>query len=141
MANHTAINRTVEVKVLQEIEFKVIGNAFGLMIAAGGLLAGTMVTHRSVEYWQEDVVPLALVVIMAVRLIRSFIATMSAYEVAPNRTHQNVHRENVQSDNAFVAQLAAPAPKSYSAEEVMDAVAKRIEAQKEEALKKNKFSN
>lgn len=141
MANHTAINRTVEVKVLQEIEFKVIGNAFGLMIAAGGLLAGTMVTHRSVEYWQEDVLPLALVVIMAVRLIRSFIATMSAYEVAPNRTHQNVHRENVQSDNAFVAQLAAPAPKAYSAEEVMDAVAKRIEAQKEEALKKNKFSN
>jgi len=139
MANHTAINRTVEIKVLQEIEFKVIGNAFGLMIAVGGLLAGTMVTHQSTEYWQEDLLPLALVVIMGVRLIRSFIATMSAYEVAPKRPPQNAQRENVQSDKAVVAQIAAP--KAYSAEEVVDAVAKRIEAQKEEAIKKNKFAN
>lgn len=132
-------NQTVEIKVLQEIEFKVIGNAFGLLIAAGGLLAGTMVREASFDYWQEDIVPLALLVIMGYRLVRSFIATMTAYQVVPYRPHAAAQRENVQSVQAAYAQI--PAPKTYSAEEVMDAVAKRIEAQKEEAMKKNKLVN
>jgi hypothetical protein len=130
-------NETVEFKILQEIEYKVIGNAFGLLIAAGGLLAGTMMSQRSFEYWQEDIVPLALLVVMGYRLLRSFNATMTAYQVLPYRPHPSARRENVQPDQAAFAQI--PAPKTYTAEEVMEAVAKRIEAQKDEAMKKNKL--
>ena len=132
-------NQAVEIKVLHEIEIKVIGNAFGVLIAAGGLLAGTMVSQRSIDYWHEDIVLLALLAIMSYRLVRSFIATFTAYQVVPYRPQPAASRENVQPDHAAFAQI--PAPKSYTAEEVMDAVAKRIEKQKEEAGKKNKMVN
>lgn len=145
MANR-AVNQAVEIRILQEIEFKVIGNALGFMIACGGLLAGTMMTHRSTEYWLEDIVPLVLAIVMGIKLLRSLIAVVSAYQVAPNlalaHAHAQHQRESVQSDPAIMAQLAAPkGSKAYTAEEVMDAVAKRIEDQKAEAAKKNKFTN
>jgi len=132
-------NQAVELKVLQDIEIKVIGNAFGVLIAAGGLLAGTMVSQRSFEYWPEDIMPLALLVFMGYRLVRNIIATITACQVVSNQPHPAVHREYVQPDQASFAQI--PGPKSYTAEEVLDAVAKRIESQKEEAVKKNKMIN
>ena len=132
-------NQAVETKILQDIEFKVIGNAFGVLIAAGGLLAGAMVNQRSFEYWQEDIVLIALLAIMLFKTMRSFVTAMTGYSVEPAYPHPATRRENVQPDQAFVAQLSAP--KQYSAEEVLDQVAKRIENQKAEAMKKNKLVN
>lgn len=132
-------NEAVGIKVLQEIEYKVIGNAFGVLIASGGLLAGTMVSHRSFEYWQEDIVLIGLLAIMAFSLMRSFVAAMTAYQVMPAHSRPAPLRENIQPDQVVVAQI--PAPAKYTAEQVLDEVAKRIEAQKAEAMKKNKLVN
>lgn len=129
----------VGIKILHEIEYKVIGNAFGVLIAAGGLLAGSMASQRSLEYWQEDIVLIGLLSIMSFKTMRSFVTVMTAYQVVPSHPHPAPHREHVQPDQAFVAQIAAP-PK-YSAEQVLDQVAKRIENQKAEAMKKNKMVN
>ncbi|OGR29332.1 MAG: hypothetical protein A2X79_03380 [Desulfuromonadaceae bacterium GWB2_53_15] len=133
------VKETIEIKILHEIEYKVIGNAFGVLIATGGLLAGTMVRQRSFEYWQEDIVLIALLGIMSFNLMRSFVAAMTAYQVVPVKTQPARHRENVQPDQAVVAQI--PAPVKYTAEQVMDEVAKRIESQKADAIKKNKMVN
>ena len=129
------VKETIEIKILHEIEYKVIGNAFGVLIATGGLLAGTMVRQRSFEYWQEDIVLIALLGIMSFNLMRSFVAAMTAYQVVPVKTQPVRHRENVLPDQAVVAQI--PAPVKYTAEQVMDEVAKRIESQKA----KNKMVN
>lgn len=133
-------NGAIETKIHQDIEYKVIGNAFGVLVAGGGLLAGAMVSQRSIEYWQEDIAMILLLAIMSVNLLRSFVVAMTTYQSAPvlHRTTP-AQRENVQSEQAYVAQISAP-PK-YTAEQVLDQVAKRIEAQKEEALKKNKMIN
>lgn len=132
-------NEAVGVKVLDEIEYKVIGNAFGVMIASGGLLAGTMMRQRSFEYWQEDIVLIVLLAFMSYKLMRGLVAVMTAYQVLPAHPHPAPRRENVQPDQAFVAQI--PAPVKYTAEQVLDQVAKRIEAQKADAMKKNKMAN
>jgi len=132
-------NDAVGVKILQEVEYKVIGNAFGVLIAMGGLLAGTMVSQRSFEYWQEDIVLIVLLAIMSFNLMRSFVATMTAYQSVPSHPHPAPRRENVQPDHAPIAQIAAPA--KFTPEQVLDEVAKRIESQKAEAMKKNKMVN
>ena len=132
-------NDAVGVKILQEVEYKVIGNAFGVLIAMGGLLAGTMVSQRSFEFWQEDIVLIILLAFMSFNLMRSFVATMTAYQSVPSHPHPAPRRENVQPDHAAIAQIAAPA--KFTPEQVLDEVAKRIEAQKAEAIKKNKMVN
>ena len=132
-------NEAVGIKILQEIEYKVIGNAFGVLIATGGLLAGTMVSQRSFEFWQEDIVLIGLLTIMSFNTMRSFVAAMTAYQIVPAHPQPALHRENVQSDQAYVAQISAP--KKFTAEQVLDEVAKRIESQKAEAIKKNKMVN
>jgi hypothetical protein len=134
-------NEAVEVKNLQEIEYKVIGNAFGVLIATGGLLAGAMVSQRSFEYWHEDIVLIGLLAITSFSLMRSFVAAMTAYQVVPTYSHPAPRRENVQPDQAVVAQIPAPQKQKYTAEQVLDEVAKRIETQKAEAMKKNKMVN
>lgn len=124
-------------KIAGDIEYRVIGNAFGLLIAMAGLLGGTMLNQRSFEYWMDDLVPLLFSAYMAFRLFRNFIATMTLYQDAPPSRRPAVVR--VQADQAAYAQL--PSAPGYSAEQVVEEVAKRIEAQKAEAQKKNKMIN
>lgn len=70
---------THEYKIPSDIEFRVIGNAFGLLIASAGLLAGEMMYQHSLDYWVQDCVPLFFAIWMAYRLFRNFITTMIAY--------------------------------------------------------------
>lgn len=133
------MSKTVEIKIPDDIEYRVIGNIFGLLIASAGLLAGEMVRLRSFDYWLDDIVPLLLFIWMGFRMYRNFLSTMNVYQgvtsaaVIRNRSINEV----LKSEPAAVAQIAAKT--GYSAEQVVAEVAKRIEAQKAEALKKNKF--
>ena len=132
-----ASGSTKTVKIAHDIEYRVIGNAFGLLISSAGLLGGTMLNQRSFEYWMDDLVPLLFTVYMAFRLFRNFVATMTLYQdAAPVRRPP---AQRVQSDQVAYAQL--PSVPSYTAEQVVEEVAKRIEAQKAEAQKKNKMMN
>lgn len=124
-------------KIPGDIEYRVIGNAFGLLISVAGLLGGTMLNQRSFEYWMDDLVPLLFSSYMAFRLFRNFISTMTLYQDAAPLHRPAVQR--VQADQAAFAQL--PAVPSFTAEQVVEEVAKRIESQKAEALKKNKLVN
>lgn len=123
------------IKIPADIEYRVIGNAFGLLIACGGLLAGAMVSQRSVDYWQEDIVPLVLVLFLGYRLMRTFVTTMTVYQDDGPIRRPGVSRENIQRVHAAVAQL--PATMSYTPEQVVEEVARRIEAQKAQAAKKS----
>lgn len=117
------------------IEYKVIGNAFGLLIACGGLLAGAMMSERSVDYWQEDIVPLVLVFFLGYRLMSTFVTTMTVYQSYGPPPGSDVSRENIQRVHAAVAQL--PATMSYTPEQVVEEVARRIESQRSQATRKN----
>jgi len=134
------VAKTVEMKIPEDIEFRVIGNAFGLMIASAGLLAGEMLRMRSVDYWLDDIVPLLLVIWMGFRLFRNFLSTMTVYQdIVPSAavTRDRQIRETLKTEQAAVAQISSKT--GYTAEQVVEEVAKRIEAQKADALKKNKF--
>lgn len=134
--------KSVEIKIPSDIEFRVIGNAFGLLIASAGLLAGEMVRMRSIDYWLDDIVPLVLLIWMGLKLYRNFLSTMTAYQGVspPESVMRERHiREALKSEPAAVAQIAANT--GYTTEQVIDEVAKRIEAKKAEALKKDKFTN
>lgn len=134
--------KTVEIKIAADIEYRVIANSFGLLIASAGLLAGEMVRLRSFDYWQGDLVPLLLVGWLGFRLFRNFLSTMIAYHDVPT-PHAVVRdrniRETLRGEKATVAQITAKT--GYTADQVMAEVAKRIETQKTEAMKKNKFTN
>ena len=132
--------KTVEIKIPDDIEYRVIGNMFGLLIASAGLLAGEMVRMRSFDYWLDDIVPLLLLIWMGLRMYRNFLSTMNAYQgftppVAVLRD-RNI-KEVLKSEPAVAAQIAAKT--GYSAEQVVAEVSKRIEAQKAEAQKKSKL--
>ena len=127
-------NEAIQIKIPADIEYKVLGNALGLMIACGGLLAGNMMSERSFEYWREDIVAIVLAVFLAHRLMRTFVTTMTVYAGAPPRPAAPVSKENIQRMHAKVAQL--PETMGYTPEQVIEEVAKRIEAQKAEATKK-----
>lgn len=133
--------KSVEIKIPDDIEFRVIGNAFGVLIASAGLLAGEMIRLRSFDYWLDDIVPLLLLFWMTFRLFRNFLSTMNAYQDMPVQQvkHQASTASPVQNEQVIAGQIAAKP--SYSAEKVVEEVAKRIEAQKADALKKNKMIN
>lgn len=124
-------------KIPDDIEYRVIGNTFGLLIASAGLVGGTMLNQRSFEYWMDDLVPLVFAGYMAFRLFRNFIATMTLYQDS-TPLHRSA-AQRVQAEQVAYAQL--PSAPSYSAAQVVEEVAKRIEAQKAEAQKKNKIIN
>lgn len=129
--------KTVEVKIPDDIEYRVIGNAFGLLIASAGLLAGEMVRLRSFDYWLNDIVPLLVLTWMAFRLYRNFLSTMNAYQdvtPSPSLDHDRQFRESLKSEQAAVAQITSKT--GYTPEQVAAEVAKRIESQKAAALKK-----
>lgn len=132
--------KTVEIKIPDDIEFRVIGNALGLLVASAGLLAGYMVRMRDLGYWLDDIVPLLLTGWMAFRLFRTFLATMTVYQDAITLSAPAARSvSSPQAENVSVGQL--PATPSYSAEQVVEEVAKRIDAQRAEAERKNKFTN
>jgi hypothetical protein len=131
------VAKTVEIKIPEDIEYRVIGNAFGLLIASAGLLAGEMVRMRSVDYWLNDIVPLLLLTWMGFRVYRNFLSTMTAYQDVPppatlDRDRQI--RETLNSEQAAVAQISSKT--GYTPEQVAEEVARRIGAQKANALKK-----
>lgn len=134
--------KTVELKIPDDIEYRVIGNAFGLLIVSAGLLAGEMFRLRSFDYWMDDIVPLLLLVLLGFKLFRNFLSTMNAYQGIANPADvirdRNINKV-LKSEPAAVAQIAAK--NGYTTEQVVAEVAKRIEAQKTEALKKNKSKN
>ena len=127
MATKTAVT-----KIPSDIEFRVIGNAFGLLIASAGLLGGAMVNQRSFEYWFDDLVPILFVTYMAFRLFRNFLSTMLLYQDAAPRRRPAPKR--VQNDHPAFAQL--PQVPGYTAEQVVEEVTRRIDAQREAAAKK-----
>jgi hypothetical protein len=136
------VAKAVQIKIPEDIEYRVIGNAFGLLISSAGLLAGDMVRHRSFDYWFVDIVPLGLVVFTCFRLYRTFLSTMAAYQdvTSPNTVvRERQIRDSLKSEQAAVARITAKT--GYTSEQVIEEVAKRIETQKSDALKKNKFTN
>jgi hypothetical protein len=136
------VAKSVEIKIPEDIEYRVIGNAFGLLIASAGLLAGDMVRHRSFDYWFVDIAPLGLVAFTCFRLYRTFLSTMAAYQgvTPPDKVvRERQIRDSLKSEQVAVAQITAKT--GYTSQQVIDEVSKRIEAQKADALKKNKFTN
>lgn len=132
--------KSVEIKIPDDIEFRVIGNAFGVLIASAGLLAGEMLRLRSFDYWLDDIVPLLLLAWMTFRLFTNFISTMNAYQDAPVQgAHSAPAVSAIKNEQVIAGQI--PIKPIYSAEKVVEEVAKRIEAQKADALKKNKMIN
>ena len=134
--------KAAEIKIPDDIEYRVIGNAFGLLIASAGLLAGEMIRLRSFDYWLNDIMPLLLMIWMGYRLYRNFISTILAYQdvtASPAVARDQQIRETLKSEKTAVAQIASKT--GYTAEQVVEEVSKRIEAQKAEAMKKNKSNN
>ncbi len=70
---------TEEIRISDDIEFRVIANIFGLMIASAGLLAGEMMYQHSFDYWMQDSVPIFFAIWMAYRLFKNFLSLMIAY--------------------------------------------------------------
>ena len=124
----------------QDIEITVIGNALCLLIGAAGLLAGSMAANLSLEYWRDDIVALAITVVMGIRLLRSLMDAMTLYQETPREHHHRraevQERVNVQPEGVVKGQI--PAVSSFSPEQVVEEVVKRIETQKAVAAKKNK---
>ena len=127
----------------QDIEIAVIGNAFCLLIASAGLLAGSMAANLSLAYWREDIVVLAITAVMGIRLLRNLMDVMAQYQETPQSLHhhrpETQERENVQSDDVVTGQI--PAVSSFSEDQVIEEVVKRIEMKKAEAAMKNKFTS
>ena len=129
--------KTAEVKIPEDIEYRVIGNGFGLLIASAGLLAGEMVRQRSFDYWLNDIVPLLLLIWLVFGLYRNFLSTMTVYQgVTQSDTHSGDRkiRESLKSEQAAVAQIASRT--GYTPEQVAEEVVRRIETQKANAVKK-----
>jgi hypothetical protein len=134
------VAKTLEIKIPSDIEFRVIGNFFGLLIASAGLLAGTMVNQRSFDYWLDDIVPLAFVAWMCFRLYRNFLSTMAAYpDVDLPDLSKGSSATQVNSEPVVAGRIAAKTVPT--ADQVLDEVAKRIEAKKKAATENNKFTN
>lgn len=129
------------VKIPDDIEYRVIGNFFGLLIASAGILGGNMVNQRSIDYWMEDLLPLLMILFFLFRLYRTTIATVTLYQkplsFSRNSEAERVYNENL-SPGGTSPRIAA---QTISPQKVVEEVAKRIEAKKEAAQKKNKMIN
>lgn len=132
--------KTIGLKIPDDIEFRVMGNGLGILIASAGLLAGEMVRLRSFDYWLDDIVPALLLVWMIFRLFRNFLSTMIAYQGTQTAVHSSSSPAAPLKNEQVIAGQIAAKP-AYSAEKVVEEVAKRIEAQKADAMKKNKMIN
>jgi len=126
-------------------EFRFLGNLFGALMACAGLLAGTMVRELSLDYWLDDIVPLLLLALTLRGMVKS------AMELAKDSIFYEEQKKQVLEALAKQEEMAATmagadselpriaAKPKYSEAEVLEAVSKRIEQQREEGLKKNKL--
>lgn len=128
------------VKIPDDIEYRFWGNFFGIIIASFGLLGGVMMSNRSPEYWFDDIVPIFFLSFLIFRLFRTFIATMNIEQAETLQPSVKEQPERVYSETGAPV-IAKIGNKAFTAEEVMDQVAKRIESNKEAAGKKNKMVN
>lgn len=128
-------------------EFRFLGNLFGALMAFAGLLAGTMI-REGLDYWTQDIVPLLLLVITVRGLIKNGL-DLAKDSIFYEEQKKQVIEALVKQEEMAAAMAAesdqelpriAAAPK-YSEEEVLEAVSKRIEQQREEGLRKNKIIN
>lgn len=143
--------KSTEIKIPDDIENRVIGNLFGLLIVCGGLLGGVMLAEGSFSYWRHDIVPLGLLAIIVFRLLgnsvdlyRTFLLEESIATAGISRSSRTnpesvVTKETIEREHATIAQL--PAASAMSPDKVVEEVVKRIEAQKAEAIQKSKFMN
>ncbi len=127
-------------------EYKVLASLFGLMLASAGLLAGTMFRERSFEYWKDDLISLLLLFFSG----RGFL--MNSMQLA---RESMIYSEKKRIMDSFLAKqeevlndgnepvagqtLIAP-KKNYSEEEVLEAVSKKIQDQRDKAIRENKFT-
>lgn len=133
--------KTTEIKIPDDIEYRVIGNAFCLVIAFTGLLAGQMMQMRSTDYWLDDIVPLVLICWLGFRLYRNSLTMMIAYRDVPLENMMPRQANPIRGEAAIAGHLTANPNQQFSAENVIAQVTKRIEAQKAGASKSNKFTN
>ena len=128
-------------------EFRFLGNLFGALMACAGLLAGTMVQERSLDYWLEDIVPLLLLVFTLRGAIKSAMELAKDsifYEEQKKQVLEAMAKQEAMAATMAGAESELPKLASktkYSEAEVLEAVSKRIEQQREEGLKKNKLLN
>ncbi|GEM_PF-463554 len=146
MAGAAIENQPGNIKIHDDIELAFIGNIFALLIAAGGLLGGSMFTEKSFDYWRQDVVPVIISVIILYRIFKNCLDMLRIYLLkepdiparasAGGSTDSVVTKERIEQEHAAIAQL--PNAMSMSPEKVVEEVVKRIEAQKAEAKRKNR---
>ena len=134
----------------EDAEFRFIGSLFASLMASAGLLAGTMMRERSLEYWSEDIMSLLLLAFAVRGLVKS------SLELVKDSMYYEEQRKYVEEalrkQQEMLAEMGDIPPNSvethqissktkYSEEEVLDAVSKRIQQNKEEAVKKSKLVN
>ena len=127
-------------------EFRFIGHLLGTLIASAGLLAGTMMQERSFDYWLEDIVPLVLLAITLRGLLLNAVELAKISIIHGEKMDmllQSMAREQVlasQQPTLDVEELAhLPTKKHhYSEEEVLEAVSKRLQEKKDDAMRQNK---
>lgn len=129
MAKATAINTA------SDIEFIIIGNAFGFLIAFAGLLGGMMVSQRSLDYWSDDILPLVFVTWMSYKLFRSILTHLTTYQDEPAESPGKQHfaPTTVTPEPVIAGQITAT-PLTPSPEQVLEEVAKRIAAKKKKNI-------
>lgn len=125
-------------------EYRVLANLFGVLLACAGLLAGTMVHERSLEYWQSDLVPLLILLVTGRGLLKSSMDLMRDSMVYSEKKQvldafMAKQNEILTPESGEIPKLAAKP--HYSEDEVLEAVSKRIEQQRDKAAKTNKFSH
>jgi len=123
------VAKATAIKTAPDIEFTVISNAFGLLIATAGLLGGAMVSQLSLDYWLEDILPLILVIWMFFKLFRSFITHMATCPDMPPESpdEELTAPTSVTPEPVIVGQITSTPPPP-SPEQVLEEVAKRIAA-------------
>ncbi len=128
-------------RINSDVEFRAIGNAFALLIILVGLLAGEALHLMSYHYWYDDIIVLILLVWLTYRLFKNILSTMNVYKnaIIPD-LHPAPEREAIQGEEVVSGQIPIK-KRIFSPEEVVDQVAKRIEAQKAGIAKKKIENN
>lgn len=118
--------KTLEIKVPDDIEYRIIGDLIGVLLSSAGLLGGTMMVQTSIDYWFEDVVPLVLVVFFGYRLFRRIITYVTACQLTPMRAVP-VTSQRPPAEPATSTQGKGGGGREMSPEEVVAGVMKRID--------------
>lgn len=119
-------------------EFRMIGNLFWIIMSLGGLMVGTMFRERSIDYWMDDIVPLLILVFSSYRFYRNAIDLARDAEIYTQRKEQvfaaMARAASRVDDEMEIPKLAAKP--QFSEDEVLDAVARRIQENRAGAEKK-----